>query len=268
MATTMAKEAVSFERVTGNIGALVRGVELDGEMPVATLESLRDAVHEFGVLFFEFDDVLDDASFRKLASWFGEPEDGYALRPRDVESPVIDSALTPMEDYRINVWHTDGSTLECPPQTAILTALEVPVYGGDTMWASMYAAWDDLSSHHQRLLDGLEARHGTKKLPFLDQSQHATHPVVLRDPVTERRMLYVNSNYTEYIVGMKESESDSLLRMLYGHVNTPEFHVRLRWRPGKAAVWDERATQHRGVADFTGTRRLRRLTFPGARPAA
>ena len=268
MATTMAKEDVRFERVTGTVGALVHGVELATAPSAAAVDALRNAVHEFGVLFFEFDDVVDNADFQALAALFGEPEDGYALRPRDVESPVIDSALTPMEDYRINVWHTDGSTLECPPQTAILSAIEVPEYGGDTMWASMYAAWDDLSSNYQRLLDGLEAVHSTKKLPFLDQGHSATHPVVLRDPVTKRQMLYVNSNYTECIVGMNEHESDALLRMLYEHVNTPEFHVRLRWRPGKVAVWDERATQHRGVADFTGTRKLRRLTFSGTAPTA
>jgi len=268
MATSMAKEDLRFERVTGTIGAVAHGVELGATPPPATIEALRDAVHEFGVLFLEFDHVLDDADFRAIADLFGQPEDGYALRPRDVESPVIDSAMTPMEDYRINVWHTDGSTLECPPQTAILTALEVPEYGGDTMWASMYAAWDALSSHYQHLLDGLEALHSTKKLPFLDNGPTATHPVVLRDPVTQRKMLYVNANYTESIVGMHEHESDSLLEMLYEHVNTPEFHVRLRWRPGRVAVWDERATQHRGVADFTGTRKLRRLTYPGTPPTA
>jgi len=268
MATTMAKADVRFERVAGNIGARVRGVDPAALPPPATIEKLRDAVHEFGVLFLEFDHAIDDAEFRRIAGLFGEPEDGYALRPRDVESPVIDSALTPMDNFRINYWHTDGSTLECPPQTAILTPVEVPEYGGDTMWASMYAAWEDLSSHYQRLLDGLEARHSTKKLPFLDQSHSAMHPVVLRDPVTQRKMLYVNSNYTECIVGMKEHEGESLLRMLYEHVNTPEFHVRLRWRVGTVAVWDERATQHRGVADFVGTRKLRRLTFPGGRPTA
>ena len=136
----------------------------------------------------------------------------------------------------------------------------------DKIQEGRFLRW--LTLRYQRLLDGLEARHSTKKLPFLDQSHSAMHPVVLRDPVTQRKMLYVNSNYTECIVGMKEHESESLLRMLYEHVNTPEFHVRLRWRVGTVAVWDERATQHRGVADFVGTRKLRRLTFPGGRPTA
>jgi taurine dioxygenase len=104
-------------------------------------------------------------------------------------------------------------------------------------------------------------------LPFLDK-RSTVHPVVLQDPVTRQKMLYVNSGYTERIVGMKDHESEALLRMLFEHVNTPEFHVRLRWHLGTIAVWDERATQHRGVADFSGTRKLRRLTFPGGPLAA
>jgi taurine dioxygenase len=92
--------------------------------------------------------------------------------------------------------------------------------------------------------------------------------VVIRDPVTKRKLLYVNSNYTERIVGMKDSESDALLNMLFQHINTPEFHVRLRWRIGTIAVWEERVTQHRGVADFVGPRQLRRLVIPGGQPGS
>ncbi len=94
------------------------------------------------------------------------------------------------------------------------------------------------------------------------------HPVVLRDPVTERRMLYVNSNWTERIVGMKPTESEHLLQMLFEHINTPEFHVRLRWTPGTVAVWDQRVTQHRAVVDYTGHRKLLRMTIAGDPPRA
>jgi taurine dioxygenase len=173
-----------------------------------------------------------------------------------------------MDEFRINHWHTDGTALEFPPQAALLTPVELPSVGGDTMWASMYAAWESLSSHLQLLLDGLEAVHSTAKLPFLDQTRRAVHPVVIRDPVTQRRALYVNSNWTERIVGMHDGESDALLSMLFAHVNTPEFHVRLRWQLGTVAVWEERVTQHRGVADFDGPRKLRRVAIPGDRPTA
>ena len=259
---------VRFERVTGTIGALVRGVELGATEPATSAESLRRALHEFGVLFFEFDHLVSAPEFVAFAKLFGEPEESYRLTVAAGEAPYIDSDLVPMKDVRVNCWHTDGTALEVPPQAALLTPVELPEVGGDTMWASMYAAWEGLSSHYQRLLDGLEVRHGTTRLPFLNQSASAIHPAVIRDPVTGRKMLFVNSNWSERIMGMKDGESEALLRMLFDHVNTPEFHVRLRWRPGVVAVWEERVTQHRGVADFVGPRKLRRLTLVGVRPAA
>lgn len=271
--TTDTQEDIRLERVTGNIGAVVHGVRLGETQPASAIETLRHAVHEFGVLFFEFEQALEASEFRAFADIFGEPEKTYALRPVDTDGKandidsVMDSNVTPMEEFRTNVWHTDGAPLECPPQTAMLTAVELPEAGGDTMWASMYAAWEGLSSYYQRLLDGMEALQSTVRLPFLDKRSTA-QPVAPRDPVTGQRMLYVNSGYTERILGVTDHESEALLRMLFEHVNTPEFHVRLRWRLGTVAVWDERATQHRGVADFSGTRKLRRLTFSGGRLAA
>ena len=180
----------------------------------------------------------------------------------------IDSDVTPMKDVRINCWRTDGTALDRPPQAAMLTPAELPEVGGDTMWASMYAAYEALSSERQRLLDGLEVLHSTVRVPFLKQTMSAVHPAVIRDAVTGRKALFVNSNWSERFVGMGDDESEALLRMLFEHVNTPEFHVRLRWRLGLVAVWEERVTQHRGVADFTGPRKLRRITFAGDRPAA
>jgi taurine dioxygenase len=172
-----------------------------------------------------------------------------------------------MKEVHIDWWHTDGSPLERPPLAAVLTPIELPEAGGDTMWASMYAAWDALSPRYQQLLEGVEALNSNFRLPFLEPKQFV-HPAVLRDPITGRKCLYVNSNYTERLIGLGEKESESLLRFLFDHVNTPEFHVRLRWRPGYVAVWHERVTQHRGVNDFEGPRKLKRLTIAGDRPAA
>src|SRR5262245_20501637 len=266
MTTSNARADLRFERVTGNVGAVVRGVELKPTYSDETTQIIGRALHEFGVLFFEFGHMLERSEFMALSTLFGEPEEGYRLSTREGRAEYIDSDLMPMKDIRVNFWHSDGTCFECPPQAAMLSPVELPEVGGDTMWASMYAAWEDLSSHHQRLLGGLEALHGTARLPFLKESPTAVHPAVIRDAVTGRQMLFVNSNYTERFIGMKDSESDALLRMLFEHINTPEFHVRLRWRPGVVAVWEERVTQHRGVADVVGPRKLRRLTFTGDRP--
>jgi taurine dioxygenase len=255
-----------FERVTGNIGARVHGVDLGPAHPAATAEAVRHALHEHGVLFFEFDHALDAAEFLAFSALFGEPEEGYRLTLRGDSGELIDSELVPMKEFRINCWHTDGTALACPPQAAMLTPVELPEAGGDTLWASMHAAWEGLSSQHQRLLESVDALHSTVRLPFLRERPTAVHPAVIRDPVTGRKLLFVNSNYTERFVGMKDGESEALLQTLFEHINTPEFHVRLRWRPGVVAVWEERVTQHRGVADFAGPRKFRRLTFPGDRP--
>ena len=256
---------MNFERVTGTIGATVRGL-VPGHIITTDQSSLRRALHEYGVLFFEFGHSVGAEEFLAVSRWFGEPEEEYQLSIGDGKATCIDSALTPMTEFRVNCWHTDGTALECPPQTGLLTPIELPDVGGDTMWANMYAAWDALSPHYQSLLEGLDVRHSTARLPFLRQSTSAIHPAVIRDPVTDRKMLFVNSNYAERILGLSDRESEAMLQMLFDHVNTPEFHVRLRWRYGVVAVWDERSTQHRGIADFSGPRKLRRLTLPGSRP--
>jgi taurine dioxygenase len=146
------------------------------------------------------------------------------------------------------------------------------------MWASMTAAFDDLSSRLQRLLDGMEALHSTHTVArFLDEElgeeafgkgESHVHPVVITDPTTGHKALYVNSNYTERLVGTSDRESAQLLHMLFEHVNTPEFHVRLRWQSNMVAVWQEQVTQHRVVADFTDPRVLRQITISGDRPLA
>jgi taurine dioxygenase len=261
-------DEIRFERMTGTIGARVHGVALSGPRPPGQADVLQQALHEHGVLFFEYDDVIGAAEFRDFGTMFGELEEGYRLSMGDAEDQFIDSDKVPMKTARINNWHSDGTLFECPPQAAMLTAYEVPEAGGDTMWASMYAAWEGLSSQYQRLLEGLEVLHTSMRMPWLNSTATCVHPAVIRDKVTGRKMLFVNSNYSERIVGMSDRESETTLRMLFDHVNTPEFHVRLRWRPGIIAVWEERVTQHRGVADFTGPRKLRRFTFVGDRPAA
>lgn len=270
---TATLQQISLERVSGALGARVHGVELGGPRAPDTGAVLQRALHEHGVLFFEFDHAVSAAEFHEFGEMFGTIEDGYRLsaledKPAAGEDAVMDSDRVPMKKFQTNRWHSDGTLFECPPQAAMLTAVQLPDVGGDTMWASMYAAWDDLSSYYQRLLESVEVLHSAKRQPYLNATETMVHPAVIRDPITGKKMLFVNSNYSERILGMSERESETLLQMLFEHVNTPEFHVRLRWQIGTIAVWEERVTQHRGVADFKGTRKMRRLTFIGDQPAA
>ncbi len=183
-------------------------------------------------------------------------------------------------------WHSDFSFLDEPPSFTLLYALELPALGGDTLWASQYAAYEALSPGLQKLLDPLRAiqsawPHGTKGPgagtavsrsigmvrgdPGADRE--IAQPVVRVHPVTGRKALFVNPVYTQYFEGMTEAESRPLLQYLFQHAVQAEFTCRLRWVSGTLAVWDNRCLLHLAVNDYDGSRRLlHRTTVAGERP--
>jgi taurine dioxygenase len=268
-------EKLRFERVTANIGAIVHGVDVHVHQPDGVPSKLRQSLHEHGVLFFYSDTPITGEEFRTFALLFGEPfAYPYGSGRGQFEYENGEGA----ERSRTNRWHTDGTAQEIPPQAALLSPIHLPTAGGDTMWASMTTAFDALSSRLQRTLDGLSAVHSTDRVSrfyeegrgkaVFGEGESHTHPVVITDPVTRRKALFVNSNYTERLIGFSEHESDRLLDMLFAHINTPEFHVRLRWQPNMIAVWQERLTQHRAVADYTERRAMRRIMIRSDSPPA
>lgn len=262
---------IHLRPASGLVGAFVEGVDLQGPHSNQTRDALVRALHEHGVLFFEYDSVVSQEQFQAFGDIFGEVEEGYRIAALEDGKPirtegVMDSDKVPMKQFQTNKWHGDGTLFECPPQSAMLTCLEAPPAGGETMWASMYAAWEDLSSFTQRLLEEVEVLNSAKRLPWLTSDATAVHPAVITDGITGRKALFVNENYSERILGMSDHESETILQMLFRHVNTPEFHVSYSWKPGRIAVWEERVTQHRGVANFKGPRKMRRLTFIGDKP--
>jgi taurine dioxygenase len=262
----------TLEQVTGTIGARVGGLNIRDHQSAAVGEDLQRALHEHGVLFFSLGDPASDDDHKSLGHMFGEVHQLPLKNGGDPELITFDSDVP--TKYTADHWHTDGTPDECPAGAALLRCVVLPPVGGDTLWASMYAAYESLSSHYQRLLEGLQAVHsrdvGGRVLTQeggAGDVQSSSHPVVLLDPVTGRKALYVNSLYTERIVGMTDRESKSVLSMLYEHVNTPDFHVRLRWAPDTIAVWEERITQHRMIPDHNGRRVMRRLQIVGQAPA-
>lgn len=262
---------IRFEKAAVAIGARVHGIALDEQATPQVVQTLRAGLHEHGVLFFEFGKRVDEEQFKNFSRLFGEVEPVYGFstnKANQDSAGCIDAKYQPLKEYRTNMWHTDGTPFECPPQAAILTAVEPPELGGGTLWASMYAAYEELSSHYQRLLEGLQVLHSTMRTPFVREKTQTTHPAIIRDPVTGKKALFVNSIYSERFLEMSERESDSLMKFLFEHVNTPEFHVGVTWRPGTTAVWEERVTQHRAVDSFIGSRKLRRLTIKGDKPSA
>ena len=181
-------------------------------------------------------------------------------------------------------WHTDVTFLAAPAMGAILSAQQLPLSGGDTLWASGIAAWNALSKPWQTMLAGLNAEHDfLKSFPAhrfartpaekvqWDKARQdhppRLHPVVRTHPVSGRQGLFVNEGFTTRIVELGASESDATLRQLFVHLARPEFTVRWRWKLGDVAFWDNRLTQHYATADYLPHRRvMHRATLLGDVP--
>jgi taurine dioxygenase len=266
------------ERIAGALGAEVHGIDLARPLDPATTQALHDAWMQHQVLFFRGQAITID-QHKAFARNFGELHIHPVLQMMadqgHPEIVVLESdARRPIVADR---WHSDVTFEKCPPLGSILRAVAVPAAGGDTLWASMYAAYEALSDAMQRLLSGLAAFHdggGFARIAKDDAQrkdlasrQTAVHPVVRTHPVTGRKGLFVNSVFTKHIVGMKPAESEALLRFLYRHIETPDFSCRFRWRKDSIAMWDNRCTQHRVLADALHEyRRMERVTLVGDVP--
>lgn len=277
MATTTSQ--LSVRPLTGFLGAEVSGVDLTNELDEQAIDDIRNAWLEHLVLFFR-DQALTPSQHVAFARRFGElhihpfaPNLGPAF-PEII--PLDTSASTRPVD-----WHSDATFEVTPPMGSILHALEVPPIGGQTVWASMYAAHDALSPAMQDFLGGLRAVHdssfsfgaGGRTGSFSVETSAAaqrqvTHPVIRTHPVTGRRAVFVNQQFTSHIADLPPAESRALLDFLFAHVQQATFQVRLDWEPGTVAMWDNRCTQHYVTADYAGTGRrfMHRVTVMGDVP--
>jgi taurine dioxygenase len=272
---------VEIRPLTAALGAEVTGVDLSQVLPDDVMAELERALYEHLVLFFRDQDMTPDDQIR-FGSWFGpfERHPFAKSHPDHPELTVLDQT-TPRDDGG-NSWHSDTSFMETPALGSVLRAVQLPPLGGDTCWASMYAAYDALSDPMRSFLGGLTALHDLiRPLTKAVAGRHSIggveeiraqwppveHPVVRTHPVTNRKSLYVNSNFTTRICGLTEAESNALLPMLLQHVGEPEFQVRFRWTAGAVVLWDNRCTQHYAVPDYTGHRRvMHRVALSGDRP--
>jgi taurine dioxygenase len=267
---------LALRRLTSAIGAEVSGVDLGDDLSPDTVSQLRQALLNHQVLFFRSQPLgpLDQLRFAERFSPILLP----LIDTGDNEHPGITllDQINPKGDYTDH-WHTDSTFLAEPPMGAVLQALQLPAVGGDTCWASMYAAFDALSPPMQRFLEGLTAVNSTEILEAgLAKLSHVVrrdapgsafvHPVVRIHPDTGRKLLFVNGNFTTRIVELTETESRTLLDYLLGHLGSPEFQVRFHWEEGSLAIWDERCTQHRAISDYDGRRIMQRCMMQGDRP--
>ena len=266
--------------LAGALGAEVVGVDLAAPLDEETLADLHALLDRHLVLFFAGQAISDEEQLA-FASRFGAPYVHPIARTlgrttAGVEH-IIDSVEHPPYQDR---WHTDVSWDPLPPVYGFLRAAEVPSRGGDTIWASMYAAYDALSPAMQQIVEPLVAVHDMGSMrAFIEkagveavartreQFPGAEHPVVGVHPSTGRRYLNVNREFTDRIVGMHADESAALLGLLVRHATNPNFQCRHSWTLGELAIWDERCTQHFAVADYLPERReMARVVVGALRP--
>ena len=272
--------SIEVQPLTPAIGAEVAGVDLTRPLADAEVATIRQALLDHLVLFFRNQPLAPEQQIA-FARAFGEIQvppiktqygDDPELQILDQTSPRGEGA---------DNWHTDHTYTERPAMGSVLRAIRLPSVGGDTLFGSMYAAYDALSPRMRQMLDGLFAEHDiTMSATRGIRGGHVTssladiqrrlppvvHPVVRVHPETGRRALFVNSNSTVRILGMSEAESDTLLHLLFEHVHQPEFQVRWRWQDESLAFLDNRCTQHYAVADYVERRILHRVTIAGTRP--
>jgi taurine dioxygenase len=267
--------------VAGALGAEIEGVDLSQTLEAATVAALRRALLDYLVIFFRAQRLTPQQQLA-FARTFGEPVEYPQLKGLP-ECPLI-TPVVKLAHERVNfggVWHSDTAYLERPPMGSMLYAIEIPPYGGDTLFANQYLAYEALSDGLKRVLDGLVGINTSTKAAASrtreDRMRAAgeelkvlvgEHPVVRRHPETGRKALFVNVGHTERFKGWTEDESRPLLEFLFAHQVKPEFTCRFRWQPGSLAFWDNRCTQHNPVNDYHGYKRvMHRVTLAGDAPS-
>ncbi len=250
-------------RLSGSLGAEVRGVSVKDLSP-DDAESIHSLLMEHQVLFFP-EQNLTAAEHVAFGRHFGELEGHPHLDNPVAEHPEI-FELAASRGGVADEWHSDISFQEQPSVMAILNMIKCPEVGGDTMWADMYGAYEELSAPLRELCEGLTALHDAA--PHGKPEKTTIHPVVRVHPVTRKKSLFVNEHFTRRIVELSHEESDHLLAYLTRWATSPRFTVRYRWSEGALAMWDNRCTQHYVLNDFVGERVIQRVTVMGDEVAA
>lgn len=271
---------ISFRPLSPTFGAEARNVDLSAPLTEDLKRQLRDGWHKYKVLVFR-DQPIGRREHLELGRVFGVPEVHPAYR--NAEFPEIleikanaGETHAHWKSYKLGWWHTDVSFQPKPPSAAILRAVQLPPAGGDTGFLDAAAAYARLDDEMKDRINGLFAEHSPgferqvsdpDKVKELDAANPPSiHPVVTVHPDTGERILFVNEYFTTRIVGVDELESERLLNFLLRHIQKPEFQLRVQWQPNSLVLWDERATQHYAIKDYSEARHLERVTLAGTAP--
>jgi taurine dioxygenase len=269
-------------KIAGALGAELNGIDLTKKLDASQAAEVRQALLDHQVIFLR-DQNLTPQQFLDFARAMGTPIEYPFVKGLEGFPEIIE--VKKLENERLNfggIWHSDTTYLEVPPMGSMLLSREIPPYGGDTMFANQYLAYEALSDTMKRLLDGLvgistsakadvsktrEDRMKSDGKQEAPRNYVAEHPVVRTHPETGRKALYVNVAHTAGIKGLTEQESAPLLSFLFEHQVKPEFTCRFAWTPNAIAFWDNRCAMHNPINDYHGFRRvMHRITLQGDRP--
>lgn len=277
--------APQISRLSGALGAEVHGVDLGAELTAELRDTVEDLVAQHSVVAFR-GQRSDLDRLEAITQWLGGFGDTPFLRAVEGRPGVVQVLAEADEGSPVNFgggWHSDWSFQPAPPKYTILMAKEIPPYGGDTMWASQYRAYETLSEGLRTTLDGLRVVHSagrsyapdgnlakSSKGRTMQIDMNATaddehvHPAVITHPETGRRALFVNPTYSMRFEGWSAADSQPLLNHLSAHATSAAFTCRLRWTEDTITIWDNRCTQHNALNDYRGFRReLHRTTVAG-----
>ena len=271
----MQKPPLTITPVTSSIGAEICGIDLSQPLSSQAMDSIYQALIDHLVIFIR-DQEITPQQHLAFAESFGQLDDPHPVYAHvQGFDRIVELANDASNPPDTDGWHTDLTFKPDPPFASILVARELPVTGGDTLWASMYAAYDALSDDMKNTLESMVALHdmgdfrnnftvgqstGEKLTDAMQRFGCAIHQVVKTHPISGRKYLYVNEGFTVHIIGKTARESRRLLNYLLDHIGRPEYQVRFKWSRGALAMWDNRCTQH-SVNDYLPAyRRMNRIT--------
>ena len=273
----MRNSSITIQPIAGALGAEIHGVDVAQELDDGTIGEIRQALLDHGVIFFR-DQTLDREQHKAFTRRFGEIFVHPNYKGLTADPAIVDIRREPGDKKIVGEdWHTDTTMVADPPMGAILYAIEVPPYGGDTVFANQYLAYEALSDGLKHTLENMRAIHTDRMVAGPQAAMNAQrstkvredadwretvriHPVVRTHPDTGRKLLFVNRSYTVGFEGWTEAESRPLLEFLLEHGHRPEFTCRFRWANGSIAFWDNRSTKHLAVHDAGPFRRIMRRT--------
>ena len=272
--------------IAGALGAEITGVNLADDLSNAQFDEIHRAFLDHHVIFFRDQIGLSPDAQKRFARRFGTLNVHPYVKGMEGHPELLEIIKEP--DDKLNFgggWHSDMSFLEEPALGSILYGVEIPAFGGDTLFANQIAAYEALSDEDKTLIESLRARHSARHIFGSTQSAYSAsdagngrignsdeadvlkdvhHPIALQHPDSGKKALYVNPAFTVGIEGMGQEESEALLKRLYAHAMKPEFTYRLKWRPGTIALWDNRSTWHFALNDYHGqSRTMHRITIDG-----